>query len=348
MPNNYRGWPKWGLSIGGIILLGIGVFAYHQHRVVLQEIVSQKNLHYVSDIRFAQYDALHEKWDLSLAALDRSRAIRSTTQVRVMISRVKFLQGHYIGVELETGGPKNVVDYVVRVTPGGPAAKAGIVHGDTLLGGAFHKRFLTNNIAANFYSVLDVKALVDKAKIGQTVFFQIQTPHKNRVIIPVRIGGMSSGMGWTTGFYQNSRFGVGVQLPTLYDHSIPFGWEPITTAGSDYSGRTFVDPLNPAVSIAVYGMNNVLASSLSSNLPASATIINSHLNVGNNPGELYKDTTQTRGVTVINEGIVVGGASYASMNGMQITVPQSQWSRWQPIINQLINSFIPGDLTQSH
>jgi hypothetical protein len=265
-----------------------------------------------------------------------------------MINRVKSLQGHYIGAEIETGGSKNVVAYIVRVTLGGPAAKAGIRPGDTLLGGAFQRKSVPNNIAANFYSVLDLKALLDSAKIGQTVFFQVQTPHKTQVIIPVRVGGMPSGMGWTIGFYQNSRFGVGIQLPTLYDHGIPFGWEPISTAGSDYSGRTFLDPLDPEVSIAVYGMNNALASSLSSNLPASAMVINSQLNVGNDPGELYKDTTQTRGVTVINEGVVVGGASYASMNGVQITVPQSQWSRWQPIINQLINSFIPGDLTQSH
>lgn len=347
MGNKHHHWFWWGIGIA-VVLLAAGALTYRQRRIDAQKVVVQENQRYTADMRQAQRAARYEEWAASLRALSHAQAIHATAQIQEMINRVESLQGHYIGAEIETGGSKNVVAYIVRVTPGGPAAKAGIHPGDTLLGGAFQRKSVFNNIAANFYSVLDLKALLDSAKIGQTVFFQVQTPHKTQVIIPVRVGGMPSGMGWTIGFYQNSRFGVGIQLPTLYDHGIPFGWEPISTAGSDYSGRTFLDPLDPEVSIAVYGMNNVLASSLSSNLPASASVINSQLNVGNYPGELYKDTTQTRGVTVINEGVVVGGASYASMNGVQITVPQSQWSRWQPIINQLINSFIPGDLTQSH
>ncbi|NMP25014.1 PDZ domain-containing protein [Sulfobacillus harzensis] len=333
-----------GIGMGVAAALGVAGLIYHQHQVTKASI-QHKQREYAADMSAAQQAVQHQHWAAALAALKRAEHVHPTAQARTLVARIDAVDGPYLGVLMKS--TTQAAAQVVSVAPGSPAAKAGIRPGDRLLGGAPQRHAVTA-ITSGFYSVWDVEALVDKTKVGQTLYVQVDTPQQTKTTLLVRVGRRPSGIGWTTGYYQNARFGVSINLPVLHDQGLPFGWAPLSTAGSDGSGRTFFDPHDPVVSISVYGMNNALGEALSFNVPPSATILNATANVLGNPGIVFKDTTQQNGVAVINEGMIVGSAADASLNGVQITVPKAQWTQWQPVINAVLNSFTPGDLSQAH
>ncbi len=193
----------------------------------------------------------------------------------------------------------------------------------------------------------DYRSILDSLPIGQQMFVEVVDPNNKEQVFRAVIEGADGSSIGMKDVYTNGRYGVNVTLPKLVIDGVSFGWIP-QTGPADGDGRKFIDPLEPDVTITAFGSNNAMNNPLTSVIPLSAQILNSNLTVGNYPAIEFKELKSTNGVDTVTEGIAAGSSTLPSMNEIEVTVPSSELSKWHPIINQALDSFFPGDLTQAH
>ncbi len=194
---------------------------------------------------------------------------------------------------------------------------------------------------------LDYQDIVDSLPIGQKVYVQVINPEGKTDVFQAKVKTAPKGAIGYSGFYTGGRFGVNIELPHLKTAGIRYGWIP-SHSPTDGDGRKFTDPLNPAVTVTAYGMNNATYSGLNSYVPPSAHITNSNLTIGIYPALEYTDVRSIDGVTAKDVSIVAGAPILNSMNEVDVTVPLNQVPKYQVLVNSIIDSFYPGNLTKSY
>lgn len=193
---------------------------------------------------------------------------------------------------------------------------------------------------------LDFHAFVDREPIGATVYAAVILPNGVQRTVKATVVAMPSGSIGFTGLYTNQRYGMSVNLPTLTTDAISYGWIP-SPRPTDGDGRVFTDPLNPRITVVAYGSNNVLNQSPSAYIPLSAHIVK-NVQIGAYPAIIYANVQSVQGIPVYDESIAAGASSLQSSNEVDVAVPQTLSAQWQPIINTIIGSFEPGNLTQAY
>jgi len=285
--------------------------------------------------------------------LRRAHRLDPTVRVQHLLGLVQHLQGNTIGITVHSKpeglhGSFSQIS-VGAIAPDSPAQKAGLRRGDILLGGSLYRSQASALALSGFTSALDFHSLIDSARRGHLVYLDVQSPHlhaSSRVAV-VRAMGTTSGIPWSYGELQQGP--ARVQLPLLYQNGIPFGWIPNSSSGSNGSSLWFVNPINPQVSATL--LWSFVAASvapkrsapLSSNVPASAVVISRALSVSGLPALLYRNVSEEQNSSVETEGLVMDISTSSTML-LLMTAPQAQWTRWQPMFNDMINTFqiVPG------
>ena len=317
----------------------------HAAAVAAERAAVQRDHRYAQDVAAALRFAKEDQWTQARKALAAAALIHQSQKVRTIQSLLRQLDGSELGVGVPSSS-SGLGIAVVSVVAHSPAARAGIVAGDVLQSGALQKSKI-GSYNATLRTSLHLRGLIESARPGQPVFLQIKTVTGRISTIVVRVEPAPAGLPWIVGTYTQSSFGDSVTLPTLRDHGIPFGWQLALPGPADGSGRVFFDPVDPMVSVSVYGYNNALNWTLSSQLPPTAVVMNAKENIMGSPGVMYKDTTQVHGQSIVQESLLMGGSSYSSFDDVTVSVPAVEIDTWQPIINNIINSFIPGDVSLS-
>ena len=201
---------------------------------------------------------------------------------------------------------------------------------------------LGNNIMNN----LDFQAFVDREPIGATVYALVILPNGAQRTVKATVAPLPSGSIGFTGRYTNQRYGMSVNLPTLATGAISYGWIP-SARPTDGDGRVFTDPMNPHITVRVYGSNNVMGQSPSASIPPSARILK-NVQIGGYPAIIYTNVQSVHGVPVFDESVAAGASNLQSSNEVDVAVPQLLSPQWQPIVNGIIGSFKPGNLSQAY
>ncbi len=199
-----------------------------------------------------------------------------------------------------------------------------------------------NNIMNN----LDFEAFVDREPLGATVYALVILPNGAQRTVKATVVPLPTGSIGFTGLYTNQRYGVSVRLPALVTSGISYGWIP-SPRPTDGDGRVFADPMNPHITVTVYGANNVMGQSPSASIPPSAHILK-NVQIGGFPAIIYTNVQSVHRIPVFDESVAAGAPNLQSSNEVDVAVPQPLLPQWQPIINAVIGSFKPGDLNQAY
>ena len=195
-------------------------------------------------------------------------------------------------------------------------------------------------------NTLDFQAFVDREPIGATVYALVILPNGAQRTVKATVAPLPSGSIGFTGRYTNQRYGMSVNLPTLATGAISYGWIP-SARPTDGDGRVFADPMNPHITVRVYGANNVMGQAPSASIPPSARILK-NVQIGGYPAIIYTNVQSVHGVPVFDESIVAGASNLQSSNEVDVAVPQLLSPQWQPIVSTIIGSFKPGNLSQAY
>lgn len=328
------------VGVGAIVLAGAGVF-YHRHQQAVRHRES------VQDFRRGIEDARQAQWTTAIMELRHAQRLFPTGHDRRLLRLVEKLQGKTTGIQVQVkregqGGYIHQV-YIASVASDSSAQKAGLTQGDILLGGSLKKSQAASLFLSDFYFALDFRSLVDNASVGHPIYLDVQSSHKKDKVIAVQVVGARSGVQGVWGFFQQGS--EAIQLPTLRDQGIPYGWIPSSESGSNESDLTFMDPMDPQVAVAIIWSD--FPGTLAEDFPPSATVLHRHMQFSGLPAIMYRDVTQTNGTPVTSEGLVVqnpvsrySSAKFSSTS-LIMSAPQAQWAHWQPIFNDMLNTFIP-------